>query len=708
MERDKNGASSSSPRRESRRASALVPHELQAAAGEEYRVLFESNPQPMWVYDGETFVFLTVNEAAQRTYGYTHEEFLSMTIMDIRPPEEIPDLLEVIGTTSRGLDHSGLWRHRRKDGTVFSVEVTSHSIDFRGRPARIVLVHDVTARLSAEEALREAEQRAILTYESLLDRLAHLAQGFGAARALPVIFRVLYDFAVASTPGNGIYISLMEGSMRRAVYACADGEEVDISAMPPLRITDSPHGQAIVSGKVVITDDYRAAMVGHRVFTVGTEAEGRAPRSAIIAPMNVMGRTVGSIEVQSTELAAFNRGHATAMRMAANLAAGAIENVRMLERELERADQEAESEKMRSLGQLAAGVAHDFNNSLAAILGRTQLLLRTATDEKQRRSLKIIETASLDAAETVRRIQTFARRAPAGQLATAPVSRLIQDAIQLTSTRWEDDARARGLHYDIIHTPAFIEPDEIAANPSEVREVFVNLIFNALDAMPRGGRIELHETTSDGFVTVEVRDTGEGVAPELYERIFEPFFTTKGPQGSGLGLAVSYGIIHRHGGTIEVESEVGCGTTFTIRLPQARRTVSQGSGKSRARIPAQRVLVVDDDGAVREVLVEMLKELKQHVTEAGGAQEALLSLATESFELMITDLSMPDMDGLRLAATARTVAPRMKIILATGYGQNSPGGNRPDPTHVDAIITKPFRLSDLEAALVALYTHPER
>jgi PAS domain S-box-containing protein len=243
-----------------------------------------------------------------------------------------------------------------------------------------------------------------------------------------------------------------------------------------------------------------------------------------------------------------------------------------------RFEQEAESEKMRSLGQLSAGVAHNFNNALAAVLGRTQLLLRSVTDERQRRSLEVIETATQDAAEIVRRIQTFARRAPSAQFAQVSLSRLVTDAVQLTRTSWEDDAHVHGLRYDVSFINEVVGSDLIEANATEVREVLVNLIFNALDAMPAGGRIELREAKRDGeWFVVEVRDTGEGIPPEFHDRIFEPFFTTKGSQGSGLGLAVSYGIIKRHGGTIEVTSLTAddssgdnisnSGTTFILKFP---------------------------------------------------------------------------------------------------------------------------------------------
>ncbi|HEV2765969.1 MAG TPA: ATP-binding protein, partial [Pyrinomonadaceae bacterium] len=372
-------------------------------------------------------------------------------------------------------------------------------------------------------------------------------------------------------------------------------------------------------------------------------------------------------------------------------------------RELDRAEREAESEKMRSLGQLAAGVAHDFNNALAAVLGRTQLLLRAATDERQRRNLEVIETAALDAAETVRRIQTFARRAPAEQTANVSVARLVADAMQLTRTRWEDDARAHGRHYDIQFTREFEGGDEISANPSEVREVLVNLIFNALDAMPQGGRIELREFKRGQLVVVEVRDTGHGIPRPLLDRIFEPFFTTKGPQGSGLGLAVSYGIIHRHGGQIEVESDEGRGTTFRLCFPQTRPRVfaSQVTHRQSA-LPERRVLVVDDEQVVREVLVEMLTTLGQQVEAVGSALDALEALNRARFDLLLTDLSMPVMDGLTLAAEVRRLYPWMAIALSTGYGQTTPGG-APDPALIDAMVNKPFKLSDLENTLFTLY-----
>ncbi|MCA1593014.1 MAG: response regulator [Acidobacteria bacterium] len=357
-------------------------------------------------------------------------------------------------------------------------------------------------------------------------------------------------------------------------------------------------------------------------------------------------------------------------------------------------------EKMRSLGHLAAGVAHDFNNSLAAILGRAQLLMRRTSDERQLRDLQIIETAALDAAEAVRRIQTFVRRAPEERPHTIAASRLVSDVIELTRTRWETDARVEGLRYEIEFTPAPEGSDEVSANSSEVREVLVNLVLNALDAMPGGGRLSFGVNGDDEFVRIAVRDAGRGILPDLRERIFEPFFTTREARGSGLGLAVSRDIVARLGGAIEVDSEVGSGTVFTIRLPRAGDPHPPRVKRS-SDLPARRVLVVDDDVVVREVLVEMLVGLGQDVTAVNSAAEALVQLARGGFDVIITDLSMPSMDGLKLAAEARRLAPGIRIVLATGYGQDFPRSLRPDQSPVDAVVSKPYRFSDLEACLRA-------
>ena len=348
----------------------------------------------------------------------------------------------------------------------------------------------------------------------------------------------------------------------------------------------------------------------------------------------------------------------------------------------------ARADKLRALGQLASGVAHDFNNSLAAILGRAQLILRRVKDEELIRSLGIIVTAAEDAAATVRRIQTFARKSLDSELELLDIGGLLRDAIEITRTRWEDEARAAGLNVEVtLNADADLF---VRGNASELREVFVNLIVNAVDAMPNGGKLTICSQLRGDGLRLRFADTGTGMKEEVRERVFEPFYTTKGAQGTGLGLAVSYGIIERHAGSISVESKLGEGTTFSIDLPVAEfgeaaahpsRSVAQSSSLS--------VLVVDDEPFVRETLADMLVDLDHKVVTADCGRDALEKLHSDNFDLVFTDLAMPEMDGWETAREIRKHCPEMPIVLVTGYGATAqpPSGER---DLVTCIISKPF------------------
>jgi signal transduction histidine kinase len=228
------------------------------------------------------------------------------------------------------------------------------------------------------------------------------------------------------------------------------------------------------------------------------------------------------------------------------------------------------SEKLRALGEMAAGVAHDFNNVLAAIMGRAQLLLSHIDEPGQRRQLQIIEQAATDGARTVRRIQEFTRKRRARPFEPVDLNQVVDEVVEVTRSRWKDEALARGVTYEVGVVPTPLPP--VAADPSELREVLINLVLNALDAMPAGGRVTLRTAPAGDGVTCEVVDTGGGMTEEVRQRVFDPFFTTKAEKGTGLGLSVAYGIISRHGGDIEVRSAPGAGSTFIIRLPVARVT----------------------------------------------------------------------------------------------------------------------------------------
>jgi len=356
-------------------------------------------------------------------------------------------------------------------------------------------------------------------------------------------------------------------------------------------------------------------------------------------------------------------------------------------------------EKMRAIGELASGVAHDFNNALMAILGYTELAEESLEEPDQlAMHLAIIRKAAEDATTTVKRLQNFAkqRTVPHGQL--TDVATIVQDVVEMTRPQWRDAAQKEGRTYTIQFD---IQPlPLILAEPSGLREVLINIIYNALNAMPRGGRLTIatRESGSD-HVEIRIADTGKGMSPEVRSRIFDPFYTTRGVEGNGLGLAVSWAIIQRHGGTIEVESIEGEGSTFIVRLP-----VRQGES-SPARLkplpipapnPGTSLLVVDDEPFVASVVATILSRNGYHVTIAHSAQEALERLweTPDAFQLLLTDHGMPGMSGLQLTAESKRHWPCMPILLLTGWGESLL------QTHIaetlpDAVLGKPINQSDL-------------
>lgn len=366
-------------------------------------------------------------------------------------------------------------------------------------------------------------------------------------------------------------------------------------------------------------------------------------------------------------------------------------------------EQFSQMEKLSALGELASGVAHDFNNTLAGILGRAQLILRTNDPEKISRGLNIIIKTAEDGAKTVKRIQDFARQRRDHDFEPVSVDQILFDVSEVTRPRWKDRAEASNVQISLdlqIRSKARVMGDE-----SELREVLVNMVFNAVDAMPEGGQLTLAAEDVDDSVVISVGDTGSGMAPEVKSRIFDPFFTTKGKAGMGLGLAVSFGIIRRHEGSVEVESEVGVGTRFRISLPKA--TVAEDSvltePATEKPLPEKqnltartfdhnqpKILVVDDEEAVRDLLRDLLENEGFRVYLAPGSREALSLFETNQFDGIFTDVGMPGMSGWELAHAIRQRNETIPIAVITGWGE-AVGSDEQKEARVDWVITKPFR-----------------
>jgi len=357
-------------------------------------------------------------------------------------------------------------------------------------------------------------------------------------------------------------------------------------------------------------------------------------------------------------------------------------------------EQYSQIEKMSALGELASGVAHDFNNTLAGILGRAQLLLETRDPEKVEKGLNIIIKTAKDGAKTVKRIQDFARQRRDHDFEPVDVRQLLLDIGEITRPRWKDRAEAANIY---INLDIQCEPNVVVmGDESELREVLVNLVFNSIDAMPGGGILTMTAKTTSAAVEISVRDTGTGMSEETRLRVFDPFFTTKDKAGMGLGLAVSYGIIRRHDATVDVESQLGMGTTFRIRLPiTARAFATQGvssfvsSEKISSTSAPTRVLVVDDEECVRHLLRDILENEGCEAVVAEGGRQALSLFENESFDALFTDVGMPDMNGWELSRAVRQRNSSIPVAVITGWGE-AVGSHERQAAQVDWVVAKPF------------------
>jgi len=368
-----------------------------------------------------------------------------------------------------------------------------------------------------------------------------------------------------------------------------------------------------------------------------------------------------------------------------------------------------QSEKLNSLGALAGGVAHDFNNVLAAIMGRAQLLRihveplagreeNRKTVLELKRGLELIENAAKDGAETVRQIQEFSRRRTDDKDFThIDINELLDNALEYTRLRWKDEAESKGVRIRIIKECSSLNP--ILGRASELRGVFTNLINNAIDAMPQGGEIRVKSFMDDNIAVIKIEDTGKGMPPNIKDKIFDPFFTTKGPQSTGLGLSVSYGAINRHHGTITAESVEGEGTTFILTFP-ATENAAEGEVGKETIIPIRkeqekaRILIIDDEEGVRELLRDILTEASHEVEVARDGKEGITLFREREYDMVFTDLAMPMMSGWEVAEKVKSINKKVPIALITGWNVSLDESELNDK-RINLVIQKPFKMEQI-------------
>ena len=392
-----------------------------------------------------------------------------------------------------------------------------------------------------------------------------------------------------------------------------------------------------------------------------------------------------------------------------------------LNRELTRAYDElrqtqeavAQQERLRALGQMTSGVAHDINNAISPVTLYVAALLEREPNlsARTREYLEIIQRSIADVALTVGRMREFYRtREPALVLAPVDLNEMAQQVIDLTRARWSNMAQQSGTVID-VRLEAARDLESIAGIESEIREALTNLVFNAVDAMPDGGTLTLRTSVGIApptgspadYVQIEVVDTGTGMDDEARRRCLEPFFTTKGERGTGLGLAMVYGVIRRHSAAIEIESAVGEGTTVRLKFASSAVSKPVPAEAPAVKPSSLRLLVVDDDPLLIRSLRDALQDEGHEVITANGGRQAIdaLQSATEGlkpFDAVITDLGMPHIDGGKVAGAVKMLSPATRVILLTGWGQKlvAEGGV---PPNVDQVLSKPPQIRELREAL---------
>ena len=357
-----------------------------------------------------------------------------------------------------------------------------------------------------------------------------------------------------------------------------------------------------------------------------------------------------------------------------------------------------EREKMGALGVMASGVAHDFNNLLGSLLTRTELLLEFGRDVgKMKEGLKIIQKTVLDGAQTVRRVQQFSRKRIKQEFTEVELNEVIKDVLELTKPFWKSKAEEKGVSYRF--QTRFNPVSPIMGHPGELRDLAMNLVHNAMEAMPEGGKLTIRTGMKDSMAQAEFADTGCGIKEDMLDKIFDPFFTTKSANASGLGLSISYSVVKNHEGTISARNNTTRGATFTIAFPGLKKP-----GRKKARVKEEpfaapkkklHILVVEDEEEICTSLQEFL-ELQGHEVDVALTGKAGLEVfRKKSYDLVITDIGIPEKSGWEVSREVKRKEPGIKVVLITGWGIE-----KKDPrikkSRADFLVHKPFKLNQIQ------------
>jgi PAS domain S-box-containing protein len=698
---------------------------------QQYRLLFQTNPNPMYVFDLTTLQILAANAAACARYGYGKDEFLTLTLKELRPSEDVPALMQALATQSP-THFNGEFQHKRKDGSTIRVEIYSGGVIWDGVPARIVTAIDVTERKRAKEQLIASQK---LT-EDIIDAIpvrvfwkdsslvylgcnAAFARDTGLTDPKEIIGKNDYELAwrdqaeryrdddrevietgrpkllieEPQTTPEGKPITLLttkiplrnsSGEISGVIGAymdITDRKKAEERLRAQAEIIDRAHDAIIICNhedlRIVFWNKGAERLYGW----TAAELDGRAPVDLALNALDKSGEFRGELKQitkEGKELIADVR--ATLVRDANGVAHSILIICADITEQKSLQIQLLRAQRLESIGTLASGVAHDLNNILTPIMVCAEALEDITDPKHRKRALDLIMASARRGAAVIKQVLTFARGIEGGRVAINP-NHLIDEMADIARNTFPKSIEI------MTETPKDLW--SIEGDPTQLHQVLLNLSVNARDAMPKGGlltlaveNVDIDETFAATMpeakvgrhVLLRVSDNGIGMSRATVEKIFDPFFTTKQiGKGTGLGLSTTLGIVKSHGGFVSVQSEGGRGTTFQVFLPAAgvEAAIFEATSEQIMRGSNELILVVDDEKPVRQVMRLALERNGYRVLEAVDGPEALALIAQhlDSIALVVSDMILPYMDGVTFIRALRKMNPEVPIIASTGQGE---------------------------------------
>ncbi|HEU4778551.1 MAG TPA: PAS domain S-box protein [Steroidobacteraceae bacterium] len=673
-----------------------------------FKTLAESLPQMIWtcLRDGncdylsrQWLDYTGRSEAQQVGQGWLEQ---------VHPDDRVNVHMEWSRVVGSGDTFDTTFRIRRFDGVYRSFK--TRAVPLRDPAGRILKWFgsntDIEDFVVAERKLKVQLERM-----QLLDRTTH---AIGAHHELTKVFEVVLRSLEDNLSIDFVSLCTYQAESEVLTVSCVGERSAElareIGIVEQTRIEVEENGlKRCVHGELVYEPNIQDSP-----YPFTARLAGAGLRSLVASPLMIESEVFGVLLVAKRRVDAFSSDDCEFLRQLSSHVALAAHQARLYEalqvayQDLRQTQQTVmQQERLRALGQIASGIAHDINNALspAALYTQSMLSHETGLSERAREHLGVIQRAIDDVARTVQRMRAF--YLPRGlELTLAPVdiNQALMVVIDLTRARWSNIPQERGI---VIHVESDLQPDlpKILGAENEVRDALTNLLLNAVDAMPEGGTITLRTrfVTRDDQVVIEVQDTGIGMSETTRSRCMEPFFTTKGERGTGLGLPMVFGMVQRHGGDFEIDSELGLGTTIRLLFPRAPTGMTASEQQTAVPPRPLRLLLIDDDPLLLRSLRDAL-ELDQHeVVTADGGQAGIDAFAHAvnsgtSFDAVITDLGMPYIDGRKVAARVRQLSGQVPIIMLTGWGHRLIATDD-QPEHVTRVLSKPPKMAELRSTL---------